>query len=750
MKLPDIDYFLAGFTSEGVRVFPLSPRGKNPATAHGVKDATLAPDLFASKWEEGCNLAIATGGPLDVVDCDSLGCFCGFARRLSGAETELSPAAAAETVERMLGPVVWTSRGAHVYCAAIPGRKNGAHLIQLDDGWVDYRAAGGYCVAPPSIHPSGAVYRFNSAYFPPKAPAPDWIWETQQEKAAAPVWEAQQLPRGETPERYFEKALEGALEDLSAAPTGARNQMLNHYAFKVGQLVSNQGQAEKAFEGLYSTARALGLGKTEIRKTIESGLNAGAAKPRRPLEAPDASATVKIGSTFSAAAGDVSISETAGAEIEAKITTKKKPTLPDIAQAIRDSFPGLLGFDLFSQRITKLKDQPNEPESRHGLDRWEDIDQTVLAQNLSEILGRDIPTETLSQAVQLAAHQNETQPVREYLQRCRAAWDGASRIKGFLRAIGAAETKAHRLELAFWLAGAAARGMKDESVKFDSMLILEGPQGTGKSTIVKILGGAWAMDTPIDLDQPREAYMQLAGNWICEWPELTSFVKTAPEKLKAFLSKEYDDFRAPWGRNVSRLIRHCAFIGTTNDDQYLRDDTGNRRFWPIRCGRKIFDFGWLKANRDQLWGEAVELCAAYTRRGLGFAAAPGVEAEILAAQVQTRQQIDEIADQAVATVQDLFDRAWDKSSGIFVTLEQIQKIPAFSNLKKSTIKRVLESIGGTYTRKFSGDSVDFSSGEGQARPAPKERVRGCQFDSRPTFAADYNDADFGEIFIPTE
>lgn len=725
--IQDIDYYIRGFTSSGIRVFPLQPRSKTPATAHGVKDATLDGAIFGPKWEDGCNIAIATGGVVDVIDCDSVGCAIEFARRLSGEDVDCIEHAA-DICERLLGPVVYTARGAHIYCLSDGARKNGAHIIQLGDGWVDYRTSGGYVVAPPSIHPSGAEYRFHTAYFAPKAPAPDWVWS--EKPPSEPPSEQQILPvvPMETPDRYFDAVMERNLSMLAAAQKGCRNQTLNTAAFNMGQVASSLSQQELAYSQLHDVARSIGLSEHETVETIRSGMTAGMQHPKQ-VQRDEPHITVA----------------------QAKKTERqlpKKPTLSDYASTILAEYPGMLGYDLFASRIRKMYDQPGEPQSRHGVDRWEDIDQAVLAANLAELLGRDIAADTLSQAVHLAAHRNELHPVRDYLRRCREKWDGRSRLRAMLQALGAAETKAHRLELALWLAGAAARGMSDGSVKLDSMLILEGPQGIGKSTVVKILGGEWAMDTPLDLDQPKEAYMQLAGCWVCEWPELSSFVKTTPEKLKAFLSKEYDDFRPPYGRNMVRLVRHCAFIGTTNDDMYLRDDTGNRRFWPIRCGRCYIDFEWLRANRDQLWGEAVELCDAYTKRGKGFAPAPGTEAEILAAQVQTRQQMDELADKLVSYVQEQWDRAYSRKDGVFITLEQVQAVTTFHDYKQKTLKKALESIGGEWTRRATAATVDYTDGEGRLIPA--ERHRGCVFQVRPSYAGEYDDKNFGDIEIPTE
>lgn len=114
----------------------------------------------------------------------------------------------------------------------------------------------------------------------------------------------------------------------------------------------------------------------------------------------------------------------------------------------------------------------------------------------------------------------------------------------------------------------------------------------------------WFADDMPDIHS-KDAAIQLCGKWIIELAELAAVRRAEIEGVKAFLSREVDVFRPPYGRRAVSVPRQCAFIATTNEALYLRDQTGNRRFWPVRCGR--IDLDALRAERDQLWAEAVAL-----------------------------------------------------------------------------------------------------------------------------------------------
>jgi hypothetical protein len=134
--------------------------------------------------------------------------------------------------------------------------------------------------------------------------------------------------------------------------------------------------------------------------------------------------------------------------------------------------------------------------------------------------------------------------------------------------------------------------------------VLEGPGGLRKSTLVKVLAGkAWFSDTHMDLSRGKEGQEQVQGLWVYEIAELASFSKSDLQLIKAFVSAEVDRYRPSYGRVVEAYPRQCVMIGTTNEKHWLRDRTGNRRWWPIAVRQRI-KTEWVEKYRDQLFAEA--------------------------------------------------------------------------------------------------------------------------------------------------
>ena len=139
--------------------------------------------------------------------------------------------------------------------------------------------------------------------------------------------------------------------------------------------------------------------------------------------------------------------------------------------------------------------------------------------------------------------------------------------------------------------------------KFDYMVVLEGNQGIGKSTAIKeMFGEQYFSDAIPEELASRDAAMALLGVWVLEFAEIQHLIRNEVEVIKAFLSRSTDRYRPPYGKHYVERARQGVLIGTTNATDYLRDVSGNRRIWPVRC--QFSDVEWLAANREQLWAEA--------------------------------------------------------------------------------------------------------------------------------------------------
>lgn len=207
----------------------------------------------------------------------------------------------------------------------------------------------------------------------------------------------------------------------------------------------------------------------------------------------------------------------------------------------------------------------------------------------------------------LEIEKNNIHPIRSYLQGLN--WDGGKRIENALvEYFGAADTQFTRASFRKMMVAAVARVM-EPGCKFDYMLVLVGSQGIRKSSFLNILGRGWFSDS-FSTVQGKEALEQLQGAWIIEIAELSALRKAEVESIKHFVSKQKDDYRPAYARAPETFKRQCVFFGTTNNLEFLKDPTGNRRFWPILCGQRQVSkdvFTHLPAEVDQLWAEAVVL-----------------------------------------------------------------------------------------------------------------------------------------------
>ena len=209
----------------------------------------------------------------------------------------------------------------------------------------------------------------------------------------------------------------------------------------------------------------------------------------------------------------------------------------------------------------------------------------------------------------VSADAPEYDRIQEWL-RTRPAWDGTERLATtFIRHLGVEDTQVTRAFTLIWFLQAVRRPFAtvDAVVKADHMVLLVGPQGLGKSSIFELLAppGAFRADLP-DVSS-KDARQAVSDAWIIELSEFTQR-KADRDTFKAFTSATLDKFRPPYGRDEVLVPRRCVIAITTNEDVPLEDDSGNRRFFPMRCTKRL-DFAALRAERDQLWAEALALSA---------------------------------------------------------------------------------------------------------------------------------------------
>ncbi len=211
--------------------------------------------------------------------------------------------------------------------------------------------------------------------------------------------------------------------------------------------------------------------------------------------------------------------------------------------------------------------------------------------------------EEVSDVLFALATKNTFNPVVEYLDGLR--WDGVTRIDRLFPAYFGSEDGEYERAVGRKLMLAAVRRMRRPGAKFDTVPIIEGRQGSGKTSALRILGGPWHSDAELGRLDGKDSAGALQGVWIMELGELTAMNKAEVENLKAFVSRCEDRYRPPYGRTVKTYPRRCVFVGTTNSGAYLRDHTGNRRYLPVATS--AIDLDALTRDRDQLWAEAVSL-----------------------------------------------------------------------------------------------------------------------------------------------
>ena len=315
------------------------------------------------------------------------------------------------------------------------------------------------------------------------------------------------------------------------------------------------------------------------------------------------------------------------------------PNLANVAHALRSAseLRDAFTFDELQRQIIVDRELPLAPgaEPRPVVKPprpFSDADASQVQEWLQREGLPKIGRETVHQAIGLRAQERAFHPVRDYLDGLK--WDGVARLDGWLsRYLGASKSDYAEGIGRMFLIATVARIFRP-GCKADYVLVLEGPQGVGKSQACAILGGEWFSDSLPDVTRDKDAAQHLRGKWIIEISELSAIGRAEAEALKSFISRPTERYRPPYGREEVIEPRQCVFVGTTNRETYLSDPTGGRRFWPIRVGS--VDLTALKADRDQLFAEALTLF----RRGSEWWPSPQFEAIHLRPEQEARLEID--------------------------------------------------------------------------------------------------------------
>lgn len=334
----------------------------------------------------------------------------------------------------------------------------------------------------------------------------------------------------------------------------------------------------------------------------------------------------RVPDTAAGPAIEVPAAEAWAAELQLTDSGRPRPSTMNAFLYLKHhaDWQGVLAYDLFADAVVKAQPPPFDGGAAG---EWTELDDARLLLWLSPRIG-ELSADGISRAVTLAAHEHAFNPMVDYLGTCAADWDRVPRVAAWLFDYLGAGAEARqviaraqagkavsqeepaRLLVAYlervgtkWLIGAVARAF-EPGCRVDNMLILEGAQGTQKSTALSVLGGEWFTDAALDFAN-RDSLLILQGRWIIEMAELEGMNKAEASQTKKFLTQHTDLFRPPYGRKLVKRPRRCVFAGSVNLDQYLKDESGNRRFWPVRVG--AMDIAGLRRDVRQLWGEAVHL-----------------------------------------------------------------------------------------------------------------------------------------------
>jgi hypothetical protein len=529
------------------------------------------------------------------------------------------------------------SGGAHFYFSMpFGGLKTTASTLAPG---IDTRGSGGYVIGVGSVLPNGACWelRHPASYnelvvtraLKRLPPFPTWLIPKLEVRSARQFghaansnWrladnviplEASRAEEAEQVEPTALAALEEHCQMVRSAVEGTRNDTLNRASFKIGLEVASGTLPQKLAERrLTEAALAVGLPEDETQKTIASGISAGSrtvtqagnllvTRPGNLLTKPHWPQTYQSG--------------------------KPKPGYQNAKVAVQ-----ALGIVCKHDTFHGRKTIGRHPIARFGGEITDDA-VAALRDVVVQAFGFDPGKDHLFDAVNALCLENGFDPVCEWLDSLK--WDGQARLGSWLITYAGAEDAELNRAAGVLMLIAMVRRAKSSGCKYDVMVVLEGRQGSGKSSLLAALAGPADnfTDAPLLNCDVKAVAEALRGRWVAEIPELAGLRRSDVEDVKALISRTDDRARPAYGRTVESQPRRCVFVGTTNSSEYLSDDTGNRRFVPVRVGS--VDLEAFRRDRDQLFAEAVQLEGSYGQLTL-----PPRLWEVAASQAEKRRIAD--------------------------------------------------------------------------------------------------------------
>jgi putative DNA primase/helicase len=337
-----------------------------------------------------------------------------------------------------------------------------------------------------------------------------------------------------------------------------------------------------------------------------------------------------------------------------------------------------------------------------------DMDYTRLRTDICNELRLTFKKADVIDMADLVARNNPFNPIKDYLNNLK--WDGKDRMLEFCSAMTIDVTELNITALRKWLIAAVARIMKP-GCKVDSMPVLHGKTSARKSTVIKelLFSSEYFTDEPIDFGS-KDSKQQLLGKWLVEIAEMSSFNKKENNLIKQNITQEVDEFRAPYDRKPKKYPRQFVYVGTTNDPEFLKDPTSNRRFWVFHINGQHIDTDTVRTMRDQLWAQAVSLYLSGEKWHLD----PNQEQEMAAVASQYEEK-DAWFDAVVSYLENM----GEGNKNFFTTTELLSSIKPLTahhdNMDKKRICNIMQFLKWENKLK----KIDGKPVNGWHRPAVK-------------------------------